>query len=62
MTARSRYGAYPMLDFPTAWRLAHRGLLHTSWRCSYVRTWGGLLCDCGAVEREYERIYGRRPS
>lgn len=56
-TVPTRYAAYPMLDFPTAWRLARRGLVHTSRHCSYVQTWGGALCDCGAVEAEYRRIY-----
>lgn len=60
-TVPSKYRSYPMLDFPTAWRLARRGLVHTSWRCSYVQTWGALLCDCGAVESEYHRIYDARP-
>lgn len=57
-TVPSKYRSYPMLDFPTAWRLARRGLVHISRHCSYVQTWGALLCDCGAIEREYKRIYG----
>lgn len=53
---KTKYAAYPMLDFPTAWRLAGRGLIHTTWRCSYVQTWGGSLCDCGAIQREWDRL------
>lgn len=59
-TVPSRYGGYPMLDFPTAWRLCHRGLIHKTWRCSYVQADRSLLCDCGAVEEEFNRIYDRR--
>lgn len=59
-TVPSRYRSYPMLDFPTAWRLARCGLVHKTWRCSYVQHGGGYLCDCGAVEEEYKRIYDRR--
>jgi hypothetical protein len=43
------------LDFPTAWRIAREGVAHTDPRCSYVQTSGGLLCDCGAIEAEWER-------
>lgn len=44
------------LDFPTAWRILEESpeLAHDP-RCSYEQTDGGLLCDCGAVEREWER-------
>jgi hypothetical protein len=49
------------LDFPTAWALTREGLLHTDRRCSYVQTWGGLLCDCGAVEREWARRRASMP-
>lgn len=55
---------YDFLDFPTAWYLAGQSLPHTSAACSYVQTSGALLCDCGAVEREWERRTGKtlRPS
>lgn len=53
---KTKYAAYPMLDFPTAWRIVHRGLIHATWRCSYVQTDGGSLCDCGAIEREWLRM------
>lgn len=46
----------PMLDFPTAWRIARRGVVHRSHKCSYVQHWGGFLCDCGAVEAEWKRM------
>lgn len=51
---------YDFLDFPTAWYLANEGLQHTSLYCSYVQTDGALLCDCGAVEREWERRAGKQ--
>lgn len=53
---KTRHAGRPMLDFPTAWRIARRGLIHTTWRCSYVQTQGALLCDCGAIEREWRRL------
>jgi hypothetical protein len=43
------------LDFPTAWFIADLGVLHIDRRCSYVQTWGAMLCDCGAIEREWRR-------
>lgn len=46
---------FDFCDFPTGWHLANEGLLHTDRRCSYIQTWGGLLCDCGAIEREWTR-------
>lgn len=55
--AATAYAGYPRLDFPTAWRLARRGLVHKTWRCSYVQAWGGFLCDCGAIEDEFRRLY-----
>lgn len=45
-----------MLDFPTGWRIVRRGLIHRTPKCSYIQTWGGSLCDCGAMEREWERL------
>lgn len=46
--------ALGFLDFPTAWWLAAR-VEHTDPRCSYVQHNGGFLCDCGAIEAEFER-------
>ncbi len=43
------------LDFPTAWRIANEGVEHTDPRCSYVQHNGGFLCDCGAIQVEWER-------
>jgi hypothetical protein len=43
------------IDFPTGWRLAREGVVHTDPRCSYVQTGGALLCDCGAIETEWAR-------
>ncbi|BEL07812.1 hypothetical protein Q0Z83_060030 [Actinoplanes sichuanensis] len=43
------------LDFPTAWYIADKGVVHTDRRCSYIQTFGALLCDCGAVEAEWRR-------
>lgn len=44
------------LDFPTAWRILRESPdLEHHLRCSYEQTDGALLCDCGAVEREWER-------
>lgn len=50
------------LDFPTAWAIQHEvgeSLEHHP-RCSSVPGWDpisgpGLLCDCGAVEKEWRR-------
>jgi hypothetical protein len=50
---------FDFIDFPTGWYLANQGLLHTDRRCSYIQTWGGSLCDCGAIQREWERRTGR---
>ena len=54
-----------MLDFPTAWAIQRemRPELNPEQhhrRCSSVPGWSpisgpGLLCDCGAVVREWER-------
>lgn len=48
------------LDFPTAWAIQEKGGLEHHPRCSSVPGWSaisgpGLLCDCGAVVREWER-------
>ncbi|MCG5464304.1 hypothetical protein MED01_002470 [Micromonospora sp. MED01] len=51
---------FDFIDFPTGWYLAEQGLLHTNRRCSYIQTWGGSLCDCGAIQREWERRTGKR--
>ncbi|HEY0641256.1 MAG TPA: RusA family crossover junction endodeoxyribonuclease [Pseudonocardiaceae bacterium] len=45
-----------MLDFPTAWEIQRRGVTHTDPRCSAVRTDGAMLCDCGAVTAEWNRL------
>jgi hypothetical protein len=50
---------YDFIDFPTGWYLASQGLLHTDRCCSYIQTWGALLCDCGAIQREWERRTGK---
>ncbi len=49
------------LDFPTAWAIQKRGGLNHHERCSSVEGWHplsgpALLCDCGAVKTEYERL------
>lgn len=47
-------------DFPTAWAIQeHADLTHHP-RCSSLPGWhplsgSGLLCDCGAVVKEWER-------
>ncbi|GAA4849653.1 hypothetical protein ACFQ34_33495 [Pseudonocardia benzenivorans] len=41
-----------MLDYPTAFALQDRGLLHTDARCSALL--GPFLCDCGAVVKAWE--------
>lgn len=46
---------YDMLDFPTAFEIQSEGVEHTDPRCSAVQTGGAMLCDCGAVEAEWER-------
>ncbi len=45
-----------MLDYPTAWEIQKAGLTHTDRRCSAVQTNGAMLCDCGAVFIEWERL------
>jgi hypothetical protein len=52
---------YP--DFPTAWAIQNDRGVHLDHdpRCSSVPGWHpasgpGLLCDCGAVVREWERL------
>ncbi|GIH07477.1 hypothetical protein Rhe02_55440 [Rhizocola hellebori] len=55
-----------MLDYPTGWRLAKEGVIHTDRRCSYIQAWGGFLCDCRAIEAEWIRrggvkYWGRMP-
>ena len=50
-----------VLDYPTAWAIQERGGLTHHERCSSVEGWHplsgpGLLCDCGAIKREYERL------
>jgi hypothetical protein len=52
---------FDMLDFPTAWEIQKRGGLEHHPRCSSVPGWSpisgpGLLCDCGAVNAEWERL------
>lgn len=49
---------FDFIDFSTGWHLARLGVLHTDRRCSYVQTWGTLLCDCGAIEAEWARRRG----
>lgn len=51
------------LDFPTAWAIQkdRGGRLHHDQRCSSVPEWNpvsgpGLLCDCGAIETEWQRL------
>lgn len=43
------------IDFPTGWRLQCEGLTHTDQRCSAVQTNGAMLCDCDALQAEWER-------
>lgn len=52
----------PVLDYPTAWAIQHEvgDQLDHHERCSSVPGWSaisgpGLLCDCGAIVREWER-------
>lgn len=50
-----------MLDFPTAWKIQRECQLEHHANCSSVPGWHpmsgpGLLCDCGAVEHEWERL------
>lgn len=54
-------------DYPTAWAIqrSHGETLEHHPNCSSVPGWDpisgpGLLCDCGAVEREWERIKAER--
>ncbi|TXH18687.1 MAG: hypothetical protein E6R03_01710 [Hyphomicrobiaceae bacterium] len=50
------------IDYPTAWAIQHEvgpTLPHHP-RCSSVPGWSslsgpGLLCDCGAIEKEWQR-------
>ena len=50
------YSEEPILDFPTAWAIQSevgQKLPHHK-MCSAPATGGAFLCDCGAVEREWE--------
>lgn len=54
---------FDMLDFPTAWAIQkdRGGELDHHKNCSSVPGWyplagPGFLCDCGAVEKEWERL------
>lgn len=47
-----------VLDFPTAWAIQEAGGIEHHPRCSSVPGWcamsgPSLLCDCGAVERQW---------
>lgn len=42
------------IDFPTAWWLAAR-VEHSDPKCSYAQTEGALLCDCSAIQNEWEK-------
>jgi hypothetical protein len=42
------------IDFPTGWWLADI-VEHLNPLCSYAQTNGALLCDCGAIQAEWER-------
>ena len=49
------------LNFPTAWAIQDKGGLQHHPRCSSVPGWDpisgpGLLCDCGAITKEWERL------
>lgn len=51
------------LDFPTAWHIQKKHLTEADHnpKCSSVPGWHplsgpGLLCDCGAVQKAWERI------
>lgn len=55
------------MDFPTAWAIQKEvgDKLDHHPRCSSVPGWSAIsgpafLCDCGAVQREYERHAARR--
>lgn len=62
---------FDMLDYPTAWEIQRTTNLSHLERCSSVPGWhdsaGPMwLCDCGAVNREWERLkaqsaYGETP-
>lgn len=43
------------IDFPTGWHIQRQGVIHVDRRCSAVQTWGGCLCDCGAIDAEWKR-------
>ena len=45
-----------VLDFPTAFAVQRNAELTHDPKCSNIQTDGALLCDCAAVEREYDRI------
>lgn len=52
---------FDMLDFPTAWEIQRQERITHHEHCSSVPGWHplsgpGFLCDCGAVEREWERL------
>ena len=52
---------YDYLDFPTGWRIQRECQLEHDARCSSVPGWDPIsgphfLCDCGALEREFQRL------
>jgi hypothetical protein len=61
--------ASEFLDFPTAWAIQNEvgPTLDHDPHCSSVPGWHvlsgpGLLCDCGAVRREWKRRRARHPA
>lgn len=51
------------LDYPTAWAIQKYADIQHNAKCSSVPGWHpfsgpGLLCDCGAVVGEWERLKG----
>jgi hypothetical protein len=47
------------LDFPSAFAIARNAELTHDPKCSEAQTGGALLCDCDAVQREYDRIVAK---
>lgn len=50
-----------VLDYPTAWAIQKHAAIPHGAMCSSVPGWhplsgAGLLCDCGSVQSEWERL------
>jgi hypothetical protein len=53
---------FDFIDFPTAWDMQRTGRLdHMDDKCSASQTNGAMLCDCGALNVEWETLKAEFP-